>query len=124
MIAQLGVFSRTSRLLLLDPHQTEVEILIVLLLSWQAHNMVEAHAPPKVEGEVHLLCLDQRLTMLVHKVQTCIVLFLLNMANHHPLQDVKWIHALTQCVQVKNSFLCFIMVWNVIFRATQMSLEP
>jgi hypothetical protein len=102
MIAQVGVFSRQSSLLLLDPHQTEVEILIVLLLSRQAHNMVEARAPPKVGGEVHLLCLDQRLAMLVHKVQTCIVLFLLNMVNHHPLQDVKWIHALTQCVQVKK----------------------
>jgi hypothetical protein len=52
-IAQLGVFSRTSRILLLDLHQTELEILIVILLSWQDHNLVAAHNQPKVEGTVH-----------------------------------------------------------------------
>jgi hypothetical protein len=52
MIAQLGVFSRTSRLLLPDPHLTEMEILIVPLLCQQAHILVEAHTPPKVEDEV------------------------------------------------------------------------
>jgi hypothetical protein len=54
MIAQLGMFSGTSRLLLLDLHLTEMEILIVLLMCQQAHNLVEAHAPDKVGGEVPL----------------------------------------------------------------------
>jgi hypothetical protein len=35
------------------------------------------------------------------------------MVHHHPLQDVKWIHVLTQFVQVKHLFLCFTMVRNV-----------
>jgi hypothetical protein len=52
VIAQLGVFSKTSGLLLPDPHLTEMEILIVLLLCQQAHNLVEAHDPPKVEDEL------------------------------------------------------------------------